>query len=139
MAAGEVSSASQLTGRINMKTRLGRWALGMGAAAAMSAALVAPIASSASAATTQPSQAVTIGPLGFPPTGTFFYSQAQADCLQWATPWNQLVRAGLETSVAHCTTLYSLPTSPTGGWVSYLTIGFFLSGASSFNTVTPPY
>ncbi len=39
-----------------MKTRLGRWALGMGAAAAMSTALMVPIASSASAATTQSSQ-----------------------------------------------------------------------------------
>ena len=125
-----------------MNTRLGRWALGMGAAAAMSAALMVPIASSASAATTQPSQpsqAVTIGPLGFPPTGTFIYQQAINDCLAVATPWNQLVRQGLETSVAHCTTEYSLPTSRTGPWVSWLTIGFFLSGASSFNTVTPPY
>jgi hypothetical protein len=39
-----------------MNKRLGRWALGMGAAAAMSTALMVPIASSASAATTQPSQ-----------------------------------------------------------------------------------
>jgi len=122
-----------------MKTRLGRWALGISAAAAVSTALMVPIASSASAATTQPSQAVTIGPLGFPLTGTFNYTQALDDCLVYATPWNQLVREGLETSVAHCTTEYSLPTSPSGPWVSWLTIGFFLSGASSFNTVTPPY
>lgn len=122
-----------------MNTRLGRWALGMGAAAAMSTALMVPIASSASAATTQPSQQVIIGPIGFPPTGSHFYTQALADCLTVATPWNQLVQAGRETSVAHCTTEYALPTSPAGPWVSYLTIGFFLSGASSFNTVTPPY
>jgi hypothetical protein len=38
-----------------MNTRLGRWALGMGAAA-MSTALLVPIASSASAATIQPTQ-----------------------------------------------------------------------------------
>lgn len=38
-----------------MNTRLGRWALGMGAGA-MSAGLLMPIASSASAATIQPSQ-----------------------------------------------------------------------------------
>lgn len=55
IAAGEVNSASQVTGRITMTTRLGRWALGMGAAA-MSTALLVPIASSASAATIQPSQ-----------------------------------------------------------------------------------
>lgn len=61
-AAGEVSSASQLTGRITMKTRLGRWALGMGAAAAMSTALMVPIASSASAATTMPSDPGTSPP-----------------------------------------------------------------------------
>jgi hypothetical protein len=38
-----------------MNTRLGRWSLGMGAAA-MSTGLLMPIASSASAATIQPSQ-----------------------------------------------------------------------------------
>ncbi len=42
-----------------MNTRLGRWALALGAAAAMSTALMVPVASSASAATTQSSQAVT--------------------------------------------------------------------------------
>jgi hypothetical protein len=122
-----------------MNTRLGRWALGLSAAAAMSTALLVPIASSASAATTQSSQAVIIGPLAFPPSGTFNFTQALDECLAVATPWNKLVQAGRETSVAHCTTEYAMPTSPTGPWVSYLTIGFFLSGASVFNTVTPPY
>jgi hypothetical protein len=55
IAAGEENSASQVTGRITMDTRLGYWALGMGAAA-ISTALLVPIASSASAATIQPSQ-----------------------------------------------------------------------------------
>ena len=122
-----------------MNTRLGRRALGVGAAVAMSAALLGPVASPASAATTQPSQPVLIGPYGFPPNGSHFATQALADCLAVATPWNKLVQQGLETSVAHCTTLYSLPTSPSGPWVSWLTIGFFLPGASIFNTVTPPY
>jgi hypothetical protein len=122
-----------------MKTRLGRWALGMGAAAAMSTALIVPLASSASAATAQSAAAVTIGPIALPPTGAHLYTSALDECLTWATPWNQLVREGYETSVAHCTTEYSLPTSVNGPWVSYLTIGFFLSGANSSNTVTPPY
>jgi hypothetical protein len=119
----------------------GRWALGMGTAAAMAAALIVPIASSASAATTQPpsSQALTTGAIAFPPTGAHLYTQALSECLNVATPWNKLVQEGVLTSVAHCTTLYSMPTSPSGPWVSWLTIGFFLFGANSSNTVTPPY
>jgi hypothetical protein len=45
-----------------MNTKLGRWSLGMGAAAVMSIALMVPIASSASAATTKPSDPGTSSP-----------------------------------------------------------------------------
>jgi hypothetical protein len=45
-----------------MNTKLGRWSLGMGAAAVMSIALMVPIASSASAATTKPSDPGTSPP-----------------------------------------------------------------------------
>jgi hypothetical protein len=50
------------SGAVPMRTKLGRWSLGMGAAAVMSIALTVPIASSASAATTKPSDPGTSSP-----------------------------------------------------------------------------